>query len=464
MLTMTNKNTGTGTNSPKQLVITAATIDFSSTEITITGQNFGDTAPAAFLGLPDGGIIDLSSEWLVSATEVRAMLPTGLPAGNYLLIVRAGNGSTEIDSMDITIGAEGPRGPAGADGPDGAKGADGATGPAGAQGDQGPQGDTGATGAQGDRGPQGDTGPQGQQGPQGDTGATGAQGKQGPQGNTGPTGPQGDQGSQGDTGPTGPRGEQGDTGATGPQGPTGSAGPNGTAGPAGQQGPQGDTGPQGPQGPQGEVGPTGKDGRDGKDGLPGPPGPPGVIDGLCKPPTVMIGIQDGRIVCSDTGPAPAQGKLVFVTSTRQDGALGGTKGADLICRSLADAAGLPGDFRAWISTLGRSPATSFTQSTGPYVLVDGTTIANDWSGIKDPILAGIALDENGNLVNDGEAVWTGTTPTGGLYDPGLTCADWSSNSPFVEGIYGQAGQTNKYWSLFGPTSCARTAHLYCFEQ
>ena len=131
-----NGNTGTGTSSQGQLVITTATVDLFSTVITITGQNFGDTAPDAFLGLPDGSIVDLTLEFLFFPTAFTAELPASIVPGNYLLIVRSGNGSTRIDSMDITIGA------AGLQGIQGEQGEQGTLGPQGIQGEKGDQGES----------------------------------------------------------------------------------------------------------------------------------------------------------------------------------------------------------------------------------------------------------------------------------------------------------------------------------
>ena len=235
-----NGNNGGGTNSPQQLVITTATIDVSSAVITIAGRNLGTTAPDAFLGLPNGGIVDLSSEVLVSPTELTATLPVGILPGNYLLVVRSGNGSTRIDSMDITIGggagsqgATGPIGPPGPQGPAGADGADGATGAAGTNGTNGADGATGPQGPQGNPGVDGATGPTGAAGTNGTDGATGAAGADGADGATGPTG------------------------AAGTTGPAGTNGTNGANGADGATGPEGPTGPQGLQGPQGSQGPTG---------------------------------------------------------------------------------------------------------------------------------------------------------------------------------------------------------------
>jgi hypothetical protein len=318
-----NKNNGTGTNSPGQLVITAATVDFGTAVISITGQNFGSTAPEAFLGLLDGQIVDLSFEFLVSPTEVTATLPLGLVPGTYTLIVRGGNGSTRVDSMDITIGAAGPQGDPGFDGADGAEGA---------------------------------------------------------------------------------------------------------------------TGPQGPQ------------------------GPPGVIPNqLCTPPTVMIGIDaNGEIVCSDP-PVVPKTKTVFRTSTVFSMNLGGVAAADNICAAHATSAGLSGTFKAWLSDSTSSPLSSFTQSTDPYVLVDGTVVANDWADLTDGTIAtGIALDENGVSLKTNVA--TGTKNNGN--PTGVDCQDWTTTAKrelFTNGTSTYTGAPNP-WSDARQSSCLQKAALYCFEQ
>lgn len=148
----------------------------NTTELVITGFNFDNgSAPTATLG---GAPLNITS---TGPTVIVAELEAGRLPGTYELEVSTGRADANRDSIDVTLGAVGPRG------------------------DAGPQGDTGA---------QGPTGPQG---PQGATGAQGARGVMGPMGMTGPRGPTGARG------PTGPRGY---TGARGPQGPTGPRGSN----------------------------------------------------------------------------------------------------------------------------------------------------------------------------------------------------------------------------------------------
>lgn len=208
---------------------TVPTVNSSSattTTLTISGANLSGGTPVVMLG---GTNLAVQSQ---AATQLTAVLPGSLVAGDYTLYVQIG-GKTNSTSSVVTIGAVGPQGPAGPAGPQGS------TGPTGATGAQGPQGDTGLQGAQGLAGP---TGPSGPQGPKGDTG---------PQGVQGPVGPTGAQGPKGDTGATGAQGAQG---PAGPQGPIGNTGAQGDEGP---DGPSGVTGPQGPRGLEGPAGPPG---------------------------------------------------------------------------------------------------------------------------------------------------------------------------------------------------------------
>lgn len=140
-----------------------------------------------------GGIGDLTVDD-ANDTVIQASVPGEILAGDYLLTVANGDGQSQNDEYDLTIGAVGPQGP------------------------------------------QGEQGIQGEQGPPGADGAGGSPGSVGPEGPQGPAGPQGDTGSQGPAGPVGPRGPQGLQGETGPEGS------------------QGPVGPQGPEGPQGAAG------------------------------------------------------------------------------------------------------------------------------------------------------------------------------------------------------------------
>jgi hypothetical protein len=256
-----------------QLVVVDAVPDLLDQTLVISGINFGPAPP--YVALRGVRLTVLAS----SDTQVIVTLPGFALAtpGTYLLEVlrpnaitksgkvrndKAGNGpgSKRFSSLDVAIGAIGPKGDTGEQG---LQGDVGATGPQGDPGIQGLQGEVGATGPQGDQGIQGlqgevgATGPQGDpgiQGLQGDVGATGPQGApgiQGLQGDVGATGPQGDQGVQGEKGDAGDQGIQGEQGIQGLQGLQGDRGDTGAQGIPGPLGPQGIQGIEGPEGPAG---------------------------------------------------------------------------------------------------------------------------------------------------------------------------------------------------------------------
>jgi hypothetical protein len=181
----------------------------------------------------------------------------------------------------------------------------------------------------------------------------------------------------------------------------------------------------------------------------------------------MVGIDAaGNIIC-DNYP-----KYVFLSSTTHNGNLGGLTGADQICQDLADAAGLLGTFKAWLSTSTQSPSTRFTHSATPYILTNGTVIANDWWDLIDGTLnAAISLDEKGHLLSS--YVWTGTAPNGtplnpiqwgdGTYYNTNFCADWTGISFLQVGV-GNSFAASSEWTFYIPWGCDYPNRLYCFQQ
>ncbi len=176
-------------------------------------------------------------------------------------------------------------------------------------------------------------------------------------------------------------------------------------------------------------------------------------------------------------------KRVFVTSmVFNGGSLGGLSGADAICQSLAQSAGLAGPglmvtFRAWLSDSTGSPATRFSRNGGPYELVDGTEIAHNWTELtQQGLINGITATELGTRplgMSTSEcgpfSVWTDTKNDGTLNDARFSCDDWS-NLMGMGAALGVAGG-NLGWTdectESSPTTtapCAQLAALYCFEQ
>ena len=122
--------------------------------------------------------------------------------------------------------------------------------------------------------------------------------------------------------------------------------------------------------------------------------------------------------------------------------------------------GLPGTYRAWLADENESPSTRFIKNPGPYVLINGTRIANNWTDLTDgSLLAPINITESGGPPV-GSPVWTGTLSSGNASTS--TCTNWTSTSG--NGVRGDSNATNAAWSNLLVTDCSIPRKLYCFQQ
>jgi len=167
---------------------------------------------------------------------------------------------------------------------------------------------------------------------------------------------------------------------------------------------------------------------------------------------------------------------VFVTSVIYRAYMGGVAGADERCQARADAAGLGGVWRAWLSDTTSNAADRLSHSDSPYVLLDGTRVADNWADLTDGTLDHVIdLTEIGSapprpspFVLEEPTVWTGSTPAG-MASPGVAhCMNWTagggSGHTMTEGRTDRADSAwtnSRTWSG-GPCSWERP--LYCFEQ
>jgi hypothetical protein len=152
---------------------------------------------------------------------------------------------------------------------------------------------------------------------------------------------------------------------------------------------------------------------------------------------------------------------VFLTSVSFFGNLGGLDGADARCQDRADAANLPGTFKAWVSTAAQGPQTRFTKRTSSYRKVDGTVVATSFADLTGGLLKSpIDLTETG--VPGNNVAWTATDATG-AYAP-ANCNNWTEDAQGT----GRAGLTTAIdgqWSLLGNSyGCSVSLALYCVEQ
>ena len=181
-----------------------------------------------------------------------------------------------------------------------------------------------------------------------------------------------------------------------------------------------------------------------------------LVDVLTKTVFITSGAFSGDLVSA------AQAAFPGCT-----GVTGGVEAADCICQQSAQGASLSGNFRAWIAdnTTASAPINRFVQTTKPYVLVDLTPIAADWTDLTDGTLqAPINRTQTGGLFAATNRVWTNVGTPGDRFNGTNTCSNWTDTAGPI-GVIGFADASNGDWTSpgFGQV-CSDIAHLYCFEQ
>jgi hypothetical protein len=144
--------------------------------------------------------------------------------------------------------------------------------------------------------------------------------------------------------------------------------------------------------------------------------------------------------------------------------------ADGVCAEAAAAGGLPGRYRAWLSTI-QVDARDRLQGARGWIRPDGQPFADTIEDIttgrifNPPFVTELGLRKPYTppmyLVGTGtnDLVLTGTTELGRLA-PGGNCNDWSMQGT---GIGGATEGTTVTWTHHPvDTSCLGSSHLYCF--
>jgi hypothetical protein len=161
---------------------------------------------------------------------------------------------------------------------------------------------------------------------------------------------------------------------------------------------------------------------------------------------------------------------VFVTSQSFPGDLQsfageftGLDGADSICTDAAKAAEpvLEGAWTAWISDGDTDVVDRMFDA--EFRRLDGVVVADNLADLTDgTLLNPINVDENGNTVGTGTAVWTATDADGRHGNSG-TCASWTSSDPVYSALAGVATSAAADWTATGDQTCEKLNQLYCFS-
>ena len=188
------------------------------------------------------------------------------------------------------------------------------------------------------------------------------------------------------------------------------------------------------------------------------------------------GVCTPGLDCVDGVCQAASGKRVFVTSTKYTAGLGGVGGADAKCQNHADGAGLGGTWMCWISHPGGpTPSSRFNHFNGPYRLLDGTLVANNWADLTDGTLNNNIGRDEFNLPVDAGYVWTATKPNGTVNTDSwggcgnTICNGWTNGGTCLPcsscgGFGGDSGHSSGSWTDTVCGCCDNTWRIYCFEQ
>lgn len=164
--------------------------------------------------------------------------------------------------------------------------------------------------------------------------------------------------------------------------------------------------------------------------------------------------------------------FIFVSSITVLGALGGggVEDANDFCTALANFAGLPGDYLAWLAGTNpaSAPLTTFFPASGAYIRPDGVQVADNFADlISGSVDVPIQVDEDGNNLGN-VRVWTNVLPSGAQI--GATnddsCANWTVGTGANDGNVGSSASSSGAWTDAGfSVGCNSTSeHLYCVGQ
>lgn len=152
---------------------------------------------------------------------------------------------------------------------------------------------------------------------------------------------------------------------------------------------------------------------------------------------------------------------IFVSSTRQDGNLGGLSGADATCQSLADGANLTGQWKALLSDSSTN-AKDRLLIVGPVFNLNDQKIADNANDLWDGQLDNAVRYDQNVVEVSATKVWTGTFADG-TSSTTFTCTNWTSNSGSVKGRYGRSNHVGNGWMEDDKDPCDEIRRLFCID-
>lgn len=184
------------------------------------------------------------------------------------------------------------------------------------------------------------------------------------------------------------------------------------------------------------------------------------------------------LICQNAACVPGR-KRVFVTANRYNGDLArqggvrnGAEGAHNICAAEAEAAGIGGQWYAFISDSDRAVLEEREWLVFPYYLVDRETLVFE-SGpqlfVNGPLIPIDTTPDGARLPASQPIemqVWTGTGGSGSVADVVWDCKEWTDGTSGEQGVYGFIDDDLPFtaaWTYLDSGPCSQLRRLYCFE-
>ena len=150
---------------------------------------------------------------------------------------------------------------------------------------------------------------------------------------------------------------------------------------------------------------------------------------------------------------------IFVTSTTQNGNLGGRSGANAICSARAGEAGLSLEYLSSVSADGLEGLAHFPNAGSLY------TVSS--SNVRHLVTSSISLfwEDSPQLLhapryNEYGVALTGVQAWSGTDTGTINCQNWSTSNAGQNGVAGNVDSTSS-WRLSSLVSCDNSLHLYC---
>lgn len=193
-------------------------------------------------------------------------------------------------------------------------------------------------------------------------------------------------------------------------------------------------------------------------------------------------ISDGEVTFQGNG------RVAFATKSTGTGDLStwaysdetdGLEGADKVCQTEAELAGLTGEFKAWMSNGLQSARDRLSPNPGPWIRTDGFPLVLSFDDLlRKGVMVPLVYHADGTRAPD-QGIGTQGPILGAPFDPNVTraftgtstsgfsaagnCNAWSSTEGTARfAVTVRAGRYWSRWTIVG-NGCSKTARLFCFQ-